>query len=85
MFQHKHTTLLHTEVSMALMQLAKRKPIVDFINALAADPSLSGDDSQLDPRGREYQVKLIGRHALVYFVDPYAQQTRILTLQHLEA
>ncbi|MBK1790015.1 hypothetical protein [Persicirhabdus sediminis] len=84
MFSHKHTTLLHTEVSLALFQLANKKHLIEFIKALSADPTLQGDDVQVDPRGREYHIKVLGRHALFYFVDPYAQQTRLLTLERLE-
>ena len=38
-----------------------------------------------DPRGRTIEVKILGRHALFFFRDSYANVVKILDLRNVES
>ncbi|MGJ8677174.1 MAG: hypothetical protein ACSHX0_06635 [Akkermansiaceae bacterium] len=79
---------IHTLASDHLEALGNRETfhdISDFIRRLGSDPTLLGDYAQPDPRGRMMEVKLIGRQAVIYFKDPFANLVKILEIRNIEA
>lgn len=76
---------LHSHVSDHLQKLGNRKPVVEFINQLQTNPEAVGDYRQPDPRGRMIEVKIIGRHALLFFKDPFAGIAKIIDLRNVES
>lgn len=59
--------------------------ISNFITRLGSNPELCGDYRQPDPRGRMIEVKLIGRQAVIFFKDPFANLVKILDIRNVEA
>jgi len=47
----------------------QRKRIMEFIRSLAAAPHSPGDFTDQDREQRPRQIKIIGRHAVTYWVD----------------
>lgn len=79
---------IHSLASEHLQGLGNRETkaaISHYIQKLGSDPSLTGDYAQPDPRGRMMEVKLIGRQAVIYFRDPFANLVKILDIRNLEA
>ncbi|MDC0088004.1 hypothetical protein OAI07_00520 [Akkermansiaceae bacterium] len=59
--------------------------ISEFITKLGSNPELCGDYRQPDPRGRMMEVKLIGRQAIIFFKDPFANLVKVLDIRNIEA
>lgn len=76
---------IHQHAADALRALAKPEAILAFIKRLHSNPNLTGDHREADPRGRMIDVKVLGRHAVLYFNDPFAGLIRILDIRHTEA
>lgn len=77
---------LHSHAADQLRALAEPSALVHFITRLKANPTETlGDYTQPDPRGRLIEVKILGRHALILFKDPYADLVRILDIRHVES
>ncbi|MBT8036974.1 MAG: hypothetical protein KJO21_05470 [Verrucomicrobiae bacterium] len=76
---------LHSHASDSLRKLANHEHVIRFINQLEANPQTVGDYRQPDPRGRMIEVKLLGRQAVLFFSDPYANIVKVLDIRHVEA
>ncbi len=79
---------IHTLVADHLNELGNAKTkrdIEQFITRLGSNPELCGDYRQPDPRGRMIEVKLIGRQAIIFFKDPFANLVKIIDIRNLEA
>ncbi|NWK54481.1 hypothetical protein HW115_02585 [Verrucomicrobiaceae bacterium N1E253] len=75
---------VHQHAADQLRSLARPDAIVDFINQLQSRPGTVGDHRQPDPRGRMVEVKILGRHAVIFFSDPFAGMIKILDICHIE-
>ncbi len=75
---------LNTHAVDALKALAHPEPIIAFIDRLKSCPSTVGDYRQPDPRGRMIEVKILGRHAVLFFTDPFANIIKILDIRHTD-
>lgn len=62
-----------------------KKEVSHFITKLGSNPELYGDYRQPDPRGRMMEVKLVGRQAVIFFKDPFANLVKILDIRNVEA
>ena len=79
---------IHTLADEHLQELENKftqAEILYFIKKLALDPSLLGDYTQPDPRGRMMEVKLIGRQAVIFFRDPFGNLVKVLDIRNIEA
>lgn len=79
---------IHSLATDHLKNLGNRddhREISLFINKLGSDPALTGDYRQPDPRGRMMEIKLIGRQAVIFFKDPFANIVKVLDIRNVEA
>lgn len=76
---------VHGQAVDRLKALAKPEPIIHFISRLKSNPETIGDYRQPDPRGRMIEVKILGRHAVLFFNDPFAGLIKILDIRNTEA
>ena len=77
---------LHTHAADKLRSLSESKILVSFLERLQANPTETlGDYSQPDPRGRNIEVKILGRHAILFFKDPFADLVKVLDIRNVEA
>ena len=76
---------VHGHAASSLKALAKPEAIIDFIGRLKSNPETVGDYRQPDPRGRMIEVKILGRHAVLFFNDPFAGLVKILDIRNTEA
>ena len=76
---------LHSLAADHLKALANKDDVVRFIDQLQSNPETVGDYRQPDPRGRMIEVKLIGRQAILFFKDPFADLVKILEIRNVEA
>jgi len=77
-------TLTNDHLS-SLGNLETKVEITRFITKLGSNPEECGDYRQPDPRGRMIEVKLIGRQAVIFFKDPFANLVKILDIRNVEA
>ena len=76
---------VHNHVADQLRKLGNKKHIETYLDHLGSNPEAVGDYREPDPRGRMIEVKLLGRHALLFFKDPFAGIVKILDLRHVES
>lgn len=76
---------LHALAADHLKALGNKDDVVRFIDQLQSNPETVGDYRQPDPRGRMIEVKLIGRQAILFFKDPFADLVKILEIRNVEA
>jgi len=76
---------LHSRAAERLAALAKPQSIIVFINQLKSNPEVVGDYRQPDPQGRMIEVKILGRHAVLFFHDPFAGLIKVLDIRNVEA
>ena len=62
-----------------ISQLAQTK-ICDFAESLLNDPFQLGDYSEPDDTGRACQVRIIGKHAVYFWVDHAVKEIKIVDL-----
>ena len=76
---------LHCHAADQLRALSKPKTMMAFLDRLQANPTETlGDYSQPDPRGRMIEVKILGRHAILFFKDPFADLVKVLDIRNVE-
>jgi len=78
------TVYLHSQVSDYMEKLSNKNHIIGYIAQLQSNPENFGDYREPDPRGRMIEVKILGRHALIFFKDPFAGIIKILDLRNVE-
>lgn len=76
--------ILHKEVEKELKVMQDSAHVLTFLRTLKKYPGTVGDHQELDPRGNPIQFKVLKRHVLAYFRDPFADETRVLSLNHVE-
>ena len=76
---------IHQHVKDRLQAIGNRSSIINFINQLSSNPATLGDYRQADPRGRMIEVKILGRQAVLFFKDPFAEIVKILDIRNTEA
>ena len=76
---------LHNHAIDRLEALAKPQAILAFISQLKSNPETAGDYRQPDPQGRMIEVKILGRHAVLFFNDPFAGLIKVLDIRNVEA
>lgn len=59
----------------------QRKQIMDFIRLLRDRPEARGDFTEKDHSFREYQVKIVGEHAITYRVDDAARTVMVVDVR----
>ncbi|MCP3957008.1 MAG: hypothetical protein GY719_04065 [bacterium] len=81
-----YSVFLHLEVTEALRFLdrSERASILQFSHALAANPFQPGDFREEDDQGRVNEVQIIGRQAVVYYVDDADSEVRILEVRPVD-
>ena len=58
-----------------------RERIMEFVRSLASDPFQKGDYEDTDHAGHPLGVKLVGRHAVTFFVDHAAGEVKIVNIE----
>ena len=76
--------ILHKDAERAIERMQDSSHVLDFLKKLERYPATPGDHYELDPKGNPIQFKVLKRHVLLYFRDPFANETRILDLVHAE-
>ena len=76
---------LHTHVADYLQKLGNQKSLIAFLRRLKSEPETLGSYRFPDPRGRTIEVKIIGRYAMLFFKDPYANVIKIIDLRNVES
>jgi hypothetical protein len=76
---------LHNHVVDQLKKLGQKSIIEAFLQRLKSNSEILGNYRFSDPRGRIIEVKILGRHALFFFKDPYANVVKILDLRNVES
>ncbi len=76
---------LHTHVADYLKKLGNQGGILAFLRRLQSNPQTHGNYHFPDPRGRTIEVKIIGRYAMLFFRDPYANVVKIIDLRNVES
>jgi mRNA-degrading endonuclease RelE of RelBE toxin-antitoxin system len=59
----------------------ERNQVLRLLDKLRRDPFLEGDYAEQDSIGRPIQVVIIGRHALVYWVDHPVREVKVIDLR----
>jgi hypothetical protein len=76
--------ILHKDAEEAIGLMRHSSDVLSFLKKLERYPATPGDHYELDPKGNPIQFKVIKRHILIYFRDPFANETRVLDLVHAE-
>jgi hypothetical protein len=76
--------ILHNDVVRAIEHMQDSSYILAFLQKLERYPATQGDHYELDVNGRPIQFKVLKRHVLLYHLDPFANETRILDLLRAE-
>jgi len=82
-----YSVFLHLEVTEALRSLPRREVegFLRFAQSLARDPFQPGDFQEYDDRHRANDVKVIGRLAVVYYVDNADREVRVLEVRRADS
>lgn len=59
----------------------QRKRIMNFIRSLAETPHLAGDFTDMDADKRPQQIKIVGRHAVTYWVDEPVKAVMVVAIR----
>lgn len=75
------------EVYLALQGVRNtyRDRILTFIESLADNPFMDGDQSGRDQSGRLHQIKIIGNCAVYYWADHGEKEVRVVDLIESDA
>lgn len=76
---------LHTLAEDHLQSIGNVSSVLSFIDQLENNPETVGDYRLPDPRGRMIEVKVLGRQAILFFKDPFANIIKILEIRNVEA
>ena len=60
---------------------SERLVLLKFCDSLVANPSLKGDYEELDLTGRPLQVRIVGKWAVTYWMDPAVKEIRIVRIE----
>ncbi|HXI71358.1 MAG TPA: hypothetical protein VNN22_13460 [Verrucomicrobiae bacterium] len=67
--------------SLPRWKAAERERLIRFFHKLRTNPFPEGDYTEHDDIGRLLQVFVIGRHAIVFWVDHAIKEVKILDLK----
>jgi hypothetical protein len=73
--------ITHEVLGISAPSSQQRRLILGFLNHLADDPFQTGDYQGKDEVGRVVQVRIIGSHALTYWVDHAAQEVKVIKIE----
>lgn len=74
-----YRVFLHVDLLETVPRTGRqRELIMDFVRLLAVAPLTTGDFSQGDDSQRELQVKIVGNHAVSYWVDEPVRSVMIV-------
>jgi hypothetical protein len=59
--------------------------VMSFIRSLAGNPNTVGDFSERDETGRTVQVKIVGRHAITFWVDHPVCEVKVTHIKPADA
>lgn len=78
-----YSALLHLEVTETLQALrrSERDRVLRFLHSLTLNPFQAGDFQEYDELRRANEVKILGRLAIVYYVDNADREVRILEIR----
>ena len=78
-----YSVFLHLEVTEELRSLRRleRDAILQLAHSLGRNPFQSADFQEADDRGRVNNVKLVGKLAVVYYIDNADSEVRILDVR----
>lgn len=62
---------------------AERNQLKRGLRSLANDPSQRPDAVRHSPAGRDYAVKYFGRFRVIYWLDSFVQEVRIVAIELL--
>lgn len=76
--------IIHKDAKTAIGSMHDSSLVLAFLKKLERYPATPGDHYELDTRGRPIHFKTLKRHVLIYYRDPFANETRILDLLRAE-
>lgn len=76
---------VHAHAAEHLNNIGNKAHILEYIDRLKSNPEAVGDYREPDARGRMIEVKILKRHALLYFKDPFAGIIKILDIRNVES
>jgi hypothetical protein len=76
--------ILHKDAQRAILRMNDSSHVLAFLKKLECYPATLGDHYELDHMGKPIHFKVLKRHILIYYRDPFADETRILDLLHAE-
>ncbi len=78
-----YSVFLHLEATEALRSQghSERDRVLQLARSLARDPFQPGDFQEEDDRRRANEVRIVGRLAVVYYVDDADSEVRILEVR----
>lgn len=76
---------LHNHVADRLKKIGRQEPVQTFLDRLQVNSEIVGNYRFTDPRGRIVEVKILGRHAIFFFKDPFANIVKVLDLRNVES
>lgn len=71
----------HIAESLADLKPRERDPLLRLFNKLRTNPFMEGDYAEHDEIGRPIHVLIIGRHAVVFWVDHAVREVKILDVR----
>ena len=63
------------------LKLRERTQLMRLFNRFRSDPFVEGDYTERDDIGRLMQVLVVGRHAIVFWVDHAVKEVKVLDLR----
>ena len=67
------------------LELAERQRLLVWLDGLVANPSRVGDFVERSADGREFEIALIGRHAIVWWIDDPVREVKVVTIRPADA
>jgi hypothetical protein len=61
---------------------AGREKLLGFLAGLRIDPFRKGDYTERDERGRDIEVVVVGRYAILFWTDHPVKEVKIVELRH---
>lgn len=68
---------------MEVMQTGERHRVRRCIEQLLADPNQRPDAERRSPHERTVRVKCAGRHCILYWLDGYVRELRIVEIEEV--
>ncbi len=82
-----YSLYIRYEISLLLRTIrgVQRERIVRFIESLPTNPFQKGDDQDQSPEGRQIQVKVVDRYAVLFWAYHAVREVKVVDLISADA